>query len=104
MSETFITQPDYQQRVTDILMTALMVELKDPVTGVAVWRTGEIIEAMRDFQAMLLAGSELATPTKIREYADDYAKVLRRKTMAFKEHFAKHGAPFPTYHIEGDLH
>lgn len=104
MSAGFIIDKAYQERVNDVLLQALMVGLKDPETGIALWRTGEILNAMIDLQAMLLAGSEMSSPAKIREFAEDVAKRIRRRTIAFKEHFAEHGAPFPTYTVEGDFH
>ena len=105
MSNSFVIDKDYQQRVADLVLAALMTGLKDEETGVALWRVGEIVNALKSTQAMLLAGSDLtASPTKAREYFDEFAKSLRRQTQHFRDHFAKHGAPFPTYTVEGDMH
>ena len=104
MAEEFIVQETYKDRVRNTLYKALLLEMKDPETGVAVLRSGEIIAAMREIQAMFLAGSPLATPTKMREFADDYGKRLRRETAQFKAHYDEHGSPFPTYVVEGEMH
>jgi hypothetical protein len=105
VNKHFVKDKAYEARVADLVMQALMLGLKDPVTNVCVWRTGEIVDVFMNIQAMLLAQSPVAgTPAKLREYAEDYAKALRRRTKAYQDRAGVHGEPFPSYHVEGDLH
>lgn len=101
----FVIDRAYQERVTSILMEALMVGLKDPATSVAIWRVGEMVDAMTDLQAMLIAGSDIAkSAPRVRSLVEEHRKRLLRKTLAFRVEFDTNGSPFPTYTVEGDFH
>jgi precorrin-2 methylase len=105
VNKHFILDKEYEKRAADVIMRALMEDMMDPETRQCLWKTGELTEVFLNLQAMLLADSQMSdTPTKLREFTDDYAKRLRRKVNEAKVAFVTVGKPFETLRIDGELH
>ncbi len=97
--------PGYQQRMADALIQAMLTTAKDKASNTAVLRTDEIVSALTDLAAMVIATSDVVgTPAKKREFCTDLAKRLQRRINGFQEHYAAGRSPFDTVLRPGEMH
>lgn len=89
---TYQKDDEYRDRVHHAMMEAIFTA--SIADGVALMKTGEIVDACVSIIAMLSAGSDMtASPTKRREFADMVAKKLLKRIVACQEHVAENGWP-----------
>lgn len=104
MTEDFILDRTYQARVIDVVLKALMTDLKDPATGAVVWRVGDIVHVMAMVSAMLLADTDIVTsPAKLEEYCVLHAQKLRSLIASAKLQSAANGPMFESVTVYGAM-
>jgi hypothetical protein len=87
---------EYQQKISSAVVEAIMSAPKS-ADGTAVLRNEDIVEALMTIQALMLSTSKnVASPTALRKWCEEYAKRLRVKTTACQ----KVPKPFDVLHLD----
>lgn len=85
----------YQQRVTTAALEAIVRASMEPGSGVALLRSGEVVEALTLIMGSVLSTSaECSTPASTRKLCDKIARSLQRRISGFQQHATEHGMPF----------
>lgn len=86
---------EYEHVVFEAVWKAIVQATHDPETNVAMLRSGEICNALTFLQALFLSTSDdVSSPTKLREWCNEYSKKLYRRTLEMRRQRAE-GKPDP---------
>lgn len=100
--ETFIYDKAHQEKLTEVLIEALLKGMMDPESRTVVLRSGDLCEVLLKLQAMFI-GPAFSSRSALRQWTENYGRRLYRAAIEAQAVEARDG-PFAQHvHIDGPL-